>query len=415
VTAHPRRLLWILALAAGLTVANLYYCQPLLPLMGAELHASAREAGLISTATQIGYAVGILLLVPLGDGHERRRLLVIMTAAVSVALLAVAASPGLRWMQLASLALGATTIAPQLAVPFAAASVDDSARGRSVGHVMSGLLVGILLSRTVSGVVGAHLGWRATYVVAAGLMVALAAVLRAALPAQAPPTNVPWAGLVATLPRLVRDEPLLRRHTLLGALTFGAFSVFWTTLAFHLERPPLGYGSDVAGLFGIVGVAGAVAAPLAGRLADRFGSHLVNLGAIAIVLVSFPVLAVGAMSLAGLAAGVVLLDFGAQANHISNQTRVLGLSVELRNRMNTVYMVGYFAGGALGSTLGAWAWNAAGWAGVCWCGAAFSVAALAAWASVGRRAAAEAYRPGARQRLGPPNARRPSSSEISRS
>jgi predicted MFS family arabinose efflux permease len=384
------RLLWLLAGAAGLTVANLYYSQPLLPMIAADLHVPARTAGLVPTATQIGYAVGMLLLIPLGDGHERRRLILTMTGAVSVALLAVAAAPGLGSLLAASAVLGATTIVPQLVVPYAAAAADPATRGRSVGLVMSGLLVGILLSRTVSGAVGAHVGWRATYAGAAVVMLALALTLRATLPAQHPPARARWAELLASLPALVREEPLLRRHALLGASVFAAFSVFWTTLAFHLARPPLGYGSEVAGLFGVVGVAGAIAAPIAGRLADRYGARFVNLGALAAVFASFGVLAAGGASLAGLAAGVIVLDFGAQANHIGNQTVVLGLSAEKRNRMNTVYMVTSFAGGALGSATGAFAWSAAGWSGVCAAGASFAAAGLLAWAVVERRAAVSA-------------------------
>jgi predicted MFS family arabinose efflux permease len=389
-STHVRRLLWLLAGTAGLTVANLYYSQPLLPMIAAELHVAPRTAGLVSTATQVGYALGMLLLVPLGDGHERRRLIVAMTGAVSAALVAVAAAPGLGALLAASFLLGATTIVPQLVVPFAVAVADPPARGRSVGLVMSGLLVGILLSRTVSGVLGAHIGWRATYAGAAGTMLLLAVALRFVLPAQEPPSRARWADLLASLPRLVREEPLLRRHALLGALAFAAFSVFWTTLAFHLALPPLGYGSSVAGLFGVVGVSGAIAAPVAGRLADRHGSRVVNLGAILAVLASFGVLWLGRESLAGLAAGVVLLDFGAQANHISNQTIVLGLSAEQRNRINTVYMVTYFAGGAAGSTAGAWAWSAGGWSAVCAAGAAFSAIAIVAWATVGHRHAVAA-------------------------
>jgi predicted MFS family arabinose efflux permease len=390
------RLLWLLAGAAALTVANLYYAQPLLPMIAADLRVPPGTAGLIPTATQIGYAVGMLLLVPLGDGHERRRLIVTMTGAVTFALLAVAAAPGLVTLLVASAVLGATTIVPQLVVPYAATAADPAVRGRSVGLVMSGLLIGILLSRTVSGAAGAHAGWRATYVGAAVVMLALAVTLRATLPAQHPPGRASWATLLASLPRLVREEPLLRRHALLGASVFAAFSVFWTTLAFHLARPPLGYGSGVAGMFGLVGVAGAIAAPLAGRLADRHGARFVNLGALATVLASFGVLAVAGASLAGLAAGVIVLDFGAQANHIGNQTVVLGLSAEKRNRMNTVYMVTSFAGGALGSATGAFAWSAAGWSGVCAAGASFAAAGLLAWAAVEPRAAAAAQRRGPR-------------------
>lgn len=380
----PQALLWLLAATAGLTVANLYYGQPLLPMIAAELHATTRAAGLVSTATQVGYAVGMLLLVPLGDGHERRRLIVTTTLAVAVALVGVAAAPSLPVLLVTSCALGACTIVPQLVVPFAVSATPDRSPGRSVGLVMSGLLVGILLSRTVSGVVGAHAGWRATYLGAAVVMALVAAGLRLALPPQAPPSRASWGSLLASLPGLVRTHALLRRHSLLGAAAFAAFSVFWTTLAFHLAAPPLGYGSGVAGLFGVVGVAGAIAAPIAGRLSDRYGSPVVNLGALAAVLASFGVLAAFGASLAGLALGVVILDFGVQACHISNQTTVLALAAAQRNRINTIYMVSYFAGGALGSATGAWAYGAFGWRGVCVAGAGFAAAGLAAWATAAR-------------------------------
>lgn len=406
-----QRLLWLLAVTAGLTVANLYYCQPLLPVIGADLGVGAQVAGLVSTMAQAGYAVGMLLLVPLGDGHERRRLIVVMTAASAVALVGVAAAPSIAKLLAASFVLGATTVVPQLAVPFAVSSVDPAMRGRSVGLVMSGLLVGILLSRTVSGVAAARIGWRGTYLAAAVAMGLLAVALRAVLPRQEAPTRARWAALVGSLPGLVRDHPLLRRHALLGAATFACFSVFWTTLAFQLASPALGYGSVVAGLFGVVGAAGAIAAPVSGRLSDRFGSLHVNLGAILCVLVSFGLLAALGGTLAGLAAGVVLLDFGAQANHISNQTTVLGLSAEHRNRINTVYMVTYFVGGAGGSATGAFAWGHGGWTAVCATGAAWSLLALAIWTWVGRREAAaqaHAHRAAVRGAAGAPGAGRAS-------
>lgn len=381
------RLLWLLSATACVTVANLYYSQPLLTVIGADLGVGPRTAGLVPTVSQIGYALGMLLFVPLGDALERRGLMAAMTAATAAALLAVALSPGLPWLLPASLVLGAVTIVPQLAVPFAATVVGDGVRGRAVGRVMSGLLIGILISRTVSGAVGARWGWRATYLGAAALMLVVALLLRLLLPRQEPPTRARWGELLASLPGLWRREPLLRRHALLGGLGFAAFSVLWTTLAFHLARPPLSRGSDVAGLFGVVGVAGALAAPLAGRLADRRGPSAVNLASLVVVLASFAVLWAGRASLVGLAAGVVVLDFGVQANHIANQTRVLGLSVALRSRVNTLYMVGYFVGGAVGSTVGAWAFAAGGFGRACAAGASFAGLALLAWASVGRREA----------------------------
>ncbi len=384
---NVRGLLWLLAVAAGVTVANLYYCQPLLAMMGASFGASAHGIGLVAVFTQAGYAAGMLFIIPLGDSEERRRLIVLAAAASTLALLGVALAPSLGALWLASFVLGLTTAVPQLAVPYAAALVPAADRGRSVGKVMSGLLIGILLSRTASGLVGQHLGWRATFMLAALAMAVFTVVLRLRLPLQQPQQRIRYSELLRSLPRLLRREPLLRRHALLGALALAAFSAFWTTLVFLLGAPPYHYGADVAGLFGLVGVAGALVAPVAGRIADRHGTRLVNLLALCCVLVSWVVFALLWRSLAGLALGVVLLDLGVQANHISNQTRVLGLSAEGRNRMNAVYMVLYFIGAAAGSFLGASAWSAFGWAGVSGLGVALSLAALVAFFTVDQGAA----------------------------
>ena len=378
-SAPAPRLLWLLAISAGMTVASLYYAQPLLAEMARAFDAPPREIGLVTTVTQLGYATGMLLFVPLADAYDRRLLILGAVGLEAVGLVVVGIAPSLPLLLAASYVMGAVTVTPQLSVPYAATLADDATRGRSVGLVMSGLLIGILLSRTVSGALARPFGWRAPFLIAAGACVALGLVLARLLPSQRPARRVAYRELLGSLPRLVATLPPLRRHAVLGGLTFGAFSVFWTTLPFRLATPPLDYGSDTAGLFGLVGVAGALAAPLAGRLADRFGSRVVNAGAIAVVIVSYAMLAAFGDSLVGLAAGVILLDFGAQANHISNQTRVLGLAPELRNRLNTVYMVSYFLGGSLGSALGAFTWNRWAWAGVTACGAGFGVAALVAF------------------------------------
>ena len=374
-----RGLLWLLAVAAGVTVANIYYCQPLLAMMGASFGASAHKIGLVAVLTQAGYATGMLFIIPLGDSEERRRLIVITAGASSVALVGVALAPSLGALWVASFAVGLTTAVPQLAVPYAAALVPAADRGRSVGKVMSGLLVGILLSRTASGLVGQHLGWRATFLLAALAMAFFTVVLRLLLPRQEPQQRIRYGELMRSLPALLRREPLLRRHALLGALALAAFSAFWTTLVFRLGTLPYQYGADVAGLFGLVGVAGALVAPMAGKVADRHGTRVVNLLALSCVLVSWLVFALLWRSLGGLALGVVLLDLGVVANHISNQTRVLGLSHQGRNRMNALYMVLYFVGASGGSLLGASAWSAFGWAGVSGLGIGLSLAALLAF------------------------------------
>jgi predicted MFS family arabinose efflux permease len=368
-----RPLLWLLAVAAGVTVANLYYCQPLLAMMGAAFHASAHEIGLAAVFTQAGYAAAMLFIIPLGDSHERRRLMVLTAIASALALLVVGLA-GSLWILLAgSFAIGLSTAVPQLSVPYAAGLVHSSERGSSVGKVMSGLLIGILLSRTVSGVVGERLGWRAIFLIGCAVMIGMALLLQALLPKQEPERRVPYAELLKSLPRLLRDEPVLLRHSVLGALAFASFSAFWTTLVFLLQS------AQTAGLFGLVGVAGALAAPMAGKLADRHGARFVNGLALACVLAAWILFAVFWRSLIGLAAGVILLDLGVQSNHISNQTRVLGLSTTLRNRLNAVYMVLYFIGAAGGSFLGAYAFSASGWTGVNALGITLSLLALVAW------------------------------------
>ena len=383
------KLLWLLAVAAGASVASLYYCQPLLALLAADFSTTERGAGLVPTLTQAGYAAGMLLVVPLGDTAERRRLIVLAALCSAAALLAVAAAPSLAFLCAASFALGLVSVVPQLAVPFAAGIVPAAERGRSVGKVMSGLLVGILLSRTVSGLVGAHLGWRAIYLIAAAVTLLLALALRIFLPRQEPALRLSYPRLLASLPGLLR-EPLLRRHAILGALALAAFSAFWTTLTFLLEAPPFRLGSDAAGAFGVVGVAGALAAPFAGRLADRIGTRAVNGLALLLVLVSYCVFAAASTSLVLLGVGVVLLDLGVQANHISNQTRILGLSADARNRLNSVYMAIYFTGAAAGSALSSHAYASWRWAGVSALGIGLSLLGLAAFFTLDSGAAKEA-------------------------
>ncbi|GHG88979.1 MFS transporter [Comamonas sp. JC664] len=371
-------LVWLMAAASGATVANLYYNQPLLGDIGAALGASGSALGLVPMLTQVGYAVGMLFIVPLGDSLERRRVIVTMTALVALALVGVAFAPTLHWLVAASFLVGVTTIIPQLLVPFAAHLAPAAQRGRVVGTVMSGVLMGILLSRTAAGFVGTHLGWRTMFWIAAGLMLALAVVLRFTLPSQPPVASMPYPQLLRSLVDLARTEPVLRLHAVLGALSFGAFSVFWSTLALYLQSLPQRYDAQVAGLFGVVGVAGAAVAPLVGRYADQRGDRRINAGAIVVLLLSFVVMWPLGRWLWGMALGVVLLDLGVQANQISNQTRVYSLRPEARSRLNTLYMVTYFAGGAAGSWLGTFAWTHWGWTGVCASGAALCVVALLA-------------------------------------
>lgn len=373
-----RRLTILLSIAGGATVANLYYSQPLLAKIAAEFHVAATAASVVSTATQLGYAAGLLLLVPLGDILERRQLIVTMTACIVGALLLVAVSHTLPMLIASSFILGAATIVPQLVVPFAAHLAADEERGRVIGNVMSGLLIGVILSRSVSGFLAGAIGWRMTYVFAAIAMAILAVTLRFALPVEPPEVTLRYGALLRSLAHIARRERVVQRHALVGGCGFAAFTIFWTALAFHLARLSPEYGPATVGMFGLIGVAGALIAPVAGRLSDRYGARAINGSALALLALSFGVMSIHAGSLIALAAGAVLLDAGEQASHVSNQTRIFALGAELRNRVNAVYMVTFFFGGAIGSAVAGAAVESSGWGAVCGAGAAFAIAGIAA-------------------------------------
>lgn len=370
---------WALAVGCAVSVGNLYYLQPLLERVARDLRVTESQAGLAPTLSQVGYALGMLLIVPLGDVRERRSLVLTTLGITATVALAMAAAPNFPLLCVAALLLGLATCTPQLLVPFAAHLAPPESRGRVVGFVMSGLLIGILLARTISGFVGDHFGWRAVYAMAAVLSVVLAVVLRSTLPTSPPEMTAPYRKLLASLWYLVREEPVLPESMAYGAALFGSFSAFWTTLSFVLAAPPLRLGADVAGLFGLVGAAGALAAPIAGRLADKGGPRRTILIGILVTILSFGVMVPA--TVVALIIGVVLMDAGVQASHISNQARIFARRPEARSRMNTAYMTAYFVGGSIGSAMGAWAWGHFGWPGVCAVGAGLPVLALITFAA----------------------------------
>jgi predicted MFS family arabinose efflux permease len=368
-------LVWLMALTCGLVVANIYYNQPLLAAIGRTFHLSDSSASLVATATQVGYTLGMLFVVPLGDMLERKRLMLFMLLGAAACLGLAAFAPSFALLAGASILLGICSAVPQLLLPMAAHLAPEADRGRIVGRIMSGLLIGILASRTVSGYVGAHLGWRAMFEIAAGLMLALLGLLAWRLPQDRPNFTGSYGSLMKSLLTLTATLPALRRSALVGGLLFAAFSVFWTTLAFFLEGPAYRYGSDVAGFFGVIGAVGALAAPLAGKAADTRGPDFAIGVGILLALASYVLMGLTGYHLAGLVLGVILLDVGVQSAHISNQTKIFSLVPEARSRLNTVYMTGYFTGGSLGSVAGGLAWMHGGWPGVCVLGAAFAGAA----------------------------------------
>ncbi len=323
--------------------------------------------------TQVGTALGMLVFVPLGDSRDRRGLLTVLLLGACVALCGVATARNLIWVSIASFAVGACGASVHIIVPFAAQLAPEDSRGRVLGTVFSGLLLGILLARTFSGIVASFFGWRSVYAIAAIAMLGLMLLLRARLPRLPPQNSLPWPVLMRSLVDLVRDHPALRESAFLGASLLCVFSAFWTTLVFLLQTPPYHFGSSVAGLFGLVGAAGALCAPLVGRFADKRGPRFTILLALLTTLASFLLLGAFGKVMAGLIAGVILLDVGVQSGHVANQTRIYPLDPTARSRLNTVYMFCYFGGGSLGSWLGAICWQHAGWWAVC----AFGIGVLA--------------------------------------
>jgi len=338
---------------------------------------------MVSAATQIGFAVGMLLLAPLGDKLDRRQLIMWQAVGVCAALLLAAMAPTLAALIGASFLLGIFSTLAQQAGPFAAEVAHPSRRGQAVGVVMSGLLVGILLARTVSGFTGQYLGWRMAFGVATAAMAMLMIAVRCALPASRPASALPYGRLLASLWRLAVELRGLRQASLIGASLFAAFSLFWSTLALLLANAPFHLGPQDAGLFGIIGLVGALVAPWAGKLADRRGPHAAIWLAIFLMTAAFLILLICASSLVGLAIGVAILDAGLQAMQTPNQSHVFALKPEARSRLNTVYMVCYFSGGAIGSAVGAIIWPRFHWLGVCLAGMAFLAFAAAIQARSG--------------------------------
>jgi predicted MFS family arabinose efflux permease len=370
-------LLLLLATIAGISVANIYYNQPLLDDFRKSYPHSAEWVGIVPAATQLGYAGGMLLLAPLGDRFDRRALILLQTAGLCVALLCATFAPTLSVLAAASLAIGILATIAQQAVPFAAEIAPPSQRGHAVGIVMSGLLLGILLARTAAGFVAEYFGWRAVFGVSIVVLIALAVVIVLRLPNSKPTSTLPYGQLLASMWHLTVELRGLREASVTGGSLFAGFSIFWSTLALLLAGPPFHLGPQAAGLFGIVGAAGALAAPLAGKSADRRGPRAVVTLSIALVAASFIVFALSGSSLVGLVIGVIVLDIGVQAAQISNQSRIYALKPEARSRVNTVYMVAYFIGGALGSMVAALVWPRFGWVGVSIAGLFFTgIAAL---------------------------------------
>ncbi len=364
-TPKHRGLLPYLGMASGASVATIYYNQPLLLEISHTFHCTSAEAGLVAVATQIGYAAGILVFVPLGDVAERRGLIVKLFAAVVAALLAAGLASSLWALVAASVAIGMTASVTHVLVPIAPELVGPGESGRAIGTVMTGLLLGILLSRAVSGWIAALLGWRAVFLVAAACTATLVPLLQWRFPELPPVKAVTYKEALRSLWRLAMEQPVLREAAAIGFLAFAAFSSFWTNLAFLLGTPHYKMGAGVAGSFGVLGAAGALAASFAGRQADRRGARWVVALGLGMVAAGYMLLWVAGYHMAGLVVGVIVLDIGQQTMQIGNQTRVFSLVEGARSRVNSIYMIVFFLGGAVGSAVSTAAWGRWQWNGVC--------------------------------------------------
>jgi predicted MFS family arabinose efflux permease len=378
----------MMAIIAGAVITNIYATQPILPLISSGLGLDLTTVDLVAGAALLGFAFGLAFLLPLGDRFDRRKLVLGQIAVAFLFGLAAAFAPGIWALIAASFGLGVVSCVPQQLVPFAAVMSRPEERGRSVGTVVSGIMVGILLGRTISGVVGAAWGWRAVYGVEAAFMIPVFIAAAMLLPRGVPTTNLSYAKLLASLWPLVRDNRPIRESMIVQALLWACFNAFWVNLAALLSDGPWHLGSAWAGSFGIIGAAGALAASLGGRATDRMGSRTVIGASIGIVTLAFLLLAGAQTSIIFLVIGVIVLDIGVQSGLVSNQTRAFAVDPKAQGRINSLYMTATFLGGALGVTISGWLMSRYGWSGIVVFGIALGLIALAIhWLGAPRRQA----------------------------
>lgn len=364
------------AATVGVVVGNLYYAQPLLPIIAQDLGLTEAQVGGAASLGMLAQTFGMFFLLPLGDVYNRRPFILASIAASVLALLAVSFSNGIVWFSVACFAVGISTFGTHMTISLAASLAHPQKRGQVVGTVFGGLLTGLLLSRTISGVLGSAWGWRPVYYFGASVLTVLFFLLYVKLPNSIPQSQMSYPRLLWSMVDLLRAQPILRLSCAYGAAAFASFNAFWVTLAFHLEQPPLEQGSDVVGMLGLLGVVGALIAGPVGKLADSYGPQRILFSSMVLTFVSFAIFGFGATSLWAISFGVIVMDLGIQATQVSNQAQIYSLIPEARNRLGTIYIVIYFLGGSIGSAVGVWAWSEFGWTGVCVSGGAFMGLAL---------------------------------------
>lgn len=371
------KLLWTLILTAAFTVGNIYISQPLLGQIAESYERQPSQVGWVPALAQVGYVLGLIFIAPLGDVAQPRKLLIALLFAASSMLFGATLAPGFAAFCILSLGIGLTAVQAQVVLPFIASHSSSESRGRNLGLFMSACLTGVLLSRTLSGYLGEHFSWRAVFALWSLTMLCLALVLLRLLPSTGSSSKLCYKALVGSLWSLTRERPALRSIALTGALMYGALSAFWASLAFYLSGPSFQLGTDTVGAFGLLGVGGAIVANLVGRHLDRWSTRSLLLTSITIMVLAFLGLGVVGPSLLGLVFFVSLLDLGAQAANISNQSEIYRLYSDAQSRMNTIFKIAYFLGGAVGSALSTVAWQHHGWWGVCGVGMAFL--SIAGW------------------------------------
>lgn len=373
-----KSLTFLLALTCGVVVANMYYIQPIGTQIAKTFQITTSSVGIVTMLTQLGYALGLLFLVPLGDVMDRRKLIVRMAALSAVSLLAAYFAPTFTLFAIACFLIGLLSIVPQVIIPYGATLAGPAKRGKTMGTLLSGLLIGILLSRTISGLVASYFAWKSIYLIALVVIIGLTVLLQVKMPKNSLQINRPdfsYLDTLKSIPYLVVRQRELREAAVSGFFMFGTFSIFWSTLIFYLSSPVYHWGTKEAGLLAIFGLAGAVAAPIVGRLADQYTERRIVLMGLVMQTISFILLFFFGSHLILLILAIILLDIGNQFGQVSNQTRVQALSETASNRNNTVFMFTYFIGGSFGSLIGTTMWEHHGWFGVTIVGLLFQLLA----------------------------------------
>ena len=360
----PASLLFIMACMAAVSVANIYYCQPLLSLMGNDLGIDEWRASLIAMITQVGYACGLFFIIPSGDKFDRKKIVSYSFSILTIALLCIALSNNFHAVMAASFTVGACSVMPQIFIPIAAQYSRPEKKGANVGLIVSGLLTGILASRVISGLVGEWLGWRSMYVIAAIVMSLCTLIVWRIMPYTENNYTGSYKRLMHSLFALIREYKLLRICALRAAFAFGSFLALWASLTFKMEQAPFYAGSDVVGLLGLCGGAGAMSASVVGRLVSRIGVRNFNLLGAALMLSAWIIAYLWGNTYTAIIITILILDIGMQCIQLSNQTVVFSLNPKASNRINTIFMTNYFIGGSLGTFLSGSAWSMAGWSGV---------------------------------------------------